>query len=298
LHSGGFGRRSFTCRKEAVMSTISYKITCLTAAAERKPEYAGIVPFFIELFRYVEKAGRDSGISFCLSRDRQAEKLQGGFPLLAPEDLSVDAVMCSGFLLGALDLLKRTGNAGDEGLEAIAAALREGQIDLQAVFRSILERDRSVIEGAAEAAGVPAPLLEYVFEIPLKAALENLSAGVGPEGIEGWQEGYCPVCGSRAGMAELAGEEGHRFLSCSACSFRWPFKRLQCPYCGTSDAEKLSYFTVGDEATRVDTCSACSRYIKTRDSRKGNADVSLDVEDLLTIHLDLMASREGFERGK
>jgi len=51
-------------------------------------------------------------------------------------------------------------------------------------------------------------------------------------------------------------------------------------------------------ATRVDTCQACSRYIKTRDSRKGGVDVPLEVEDLLTIHLDLLASREGFERGK
>jgi FdhE protein len=48
----------------------------------------------------------------------------------------------------------------------------------------------------------------------------------------------------------------------------------------------------------VDSCKACSRYIKTRDSRKGNADVPLDVEDLLTMHLDLLATREGLERGK
>jgi FdhE protein len=60
----------------------------------------------------------------------------------------------------------------------------------------------------------------------------------------------------------------------------------------------LSYFMVADGGTRVDTCKACSRYIKTRDSRKGNNEVPLDVEDLLTIHLDLLAAREGFERGK
>lgn len=87
-------------------------------------------------------------------------------------------------------------------------------------------------------------------------------------------------------------------LSCSACSFSWQFKRLACAYCGSDDPEKLSYFTAGDGATRVDTCKACSRYIKTRDSRKGNSDVPLEIEDLLTIHLDLLASREGFERGK
>lgn len=54
----------------------------------------------------------------------------------------------------------------------------------------------------------------------------------------------------------------------------------------------------GNGVTRVDTCKACSRYIKTRDSRKGAADIPLDLEDLLTMHLDLLAAREGFERGK
>jgi hypothetical protein len=80
------------------MSTINYKIACLTTAAERKPEYAGIIPLFIELYRYLGQAGRDSGISFQLSQDRRAEKLQGGFPLLAPEELSVDVDICAEFL--------------------------------------------------------------------------------------------------------------------------------------------------------------------------------------------------------
>jgi FdhE protein len=31
-------------------------------------------------------------------------------------------------------------------------------------------------------------------------------------------------------------------------------------------------------------------------ARKGGQDVPLEVEDLLTIHLDLLATREGFER--
>ncbi|MEI6305745.1 MAG: formate dehydrogenase accessory protein FdhE, partial [Deltaproteobacteria bacterium] len=141
-------------------------------------------------------------------------------------------------------------------------------------------------------------LIEYLFEIPLKASLESFADGITPGDVSGWQEPLCPVCGSRPGMAELVGEEGKRFLCCSTCSFLWPFKRLKCPSCGSEDPESLGYFTIGDGVVRVDTCKECSRYIKTRDSRKGNSDVPLDVEDLLSIHLDLLASREGFERGK
>jgi hypothetical protein len=42
----------------------------------------------------------------------------------------------------------------------------------------------------------------------------------------------------------------------------------------------------------------CSRHIKTRDARIGNASVPMEAEDLATLHLDLLAGREGFERGK
>jgi len=154
------------------------------------------------------------------------------------------------------------------------------------------------VDRAAAALSVPAPLLAFVLEIPLKTALERVSSSFHPGRFEGWKEGYCPVCGSRAGMDELAGEEGKRFLSCSACFFRWPYPRIKCPYCGNEDPSTLSYFTAGDGPTRVGVCRKCSRYLKTRDARLGNADVPLESEDLTTLHLDLLAAKEGFERGK
>jgi FdhE protein len=76
------------------------------------------------------------------------------------------------------------------------------------------------------------------------------------------------------------------------------FRRIQCPYCGNEEIEKQSYFTVDGGPVRVDVCKACNCYIKTRDSRKGEADIPLDICDALTIHLDLVAVKEGYERGK
>lgn len=281
------------------MSTIDHKISCLIAAAKKAPEYANIVPLFIEIFRYLEKADGVTGISCMMSHDRSKQKLENGFPLLTAEDLKVDDSACNLFITGILDVLKREGKEGGKDLELIQKAVETGNLPLLKIFKAILERNRALIDEVSDVVGVPSPLLEYVFEIPLKAALERFAQSVAQGEYEAWQEGYCPLCGARAGMAELTGEEGKRFLSCSACNFRWPFKRLQCPFCSNDDPEKLSYFIVGEScSTRVDICKACSRYIKTRDSRKDNADVPLDVEDLLTIHLDLVAGKEGFERGK
>jgi FdhE protein len=195
-------------------------------------------------------------------------------------------------------VLHQQGTQGEVALDRIARALTSEAIDPKPLLLAILERRRGPLEEVSLALDVPAPLLEYLFEIPCKTSLELFAAGFGADAFPGWQENICPVCGARAGMAELVGEEGRRQLCCSACSYAWPFRRMKCPSCGCEDAEKLSYFTAGAGATRVDTCRNCSRYIKTRDARKGGSGVPLEVEDLLTIHLDLMASREGFERGK
>lgn len=280
------------------MPSYSSKIVSLQDAALRSPEYGTIVPLFVELFRYLEAEVGQTGIMVNSKQGFLTENLANGFPLIAPENLTVDSGTCSAFLEGTIAALGRVSNEGADDLAKIREAINAGKLNFKAMFRSILERKRNDIDETALALNVPAALLEYIFEIPLKAALELFAEGVSTDGLENWTEGYCPVCGSRAGMAELAGEEGKRYLCCSACTFRWPFKRLQCPYCENEETEKLSYFVAGDGPTRVDTCKACSRYIKTRDSRKGNADVPMDVEDLLTIHLDLLAAKEGFERGK
>jgi len=280
------------------MPSYSSKIESLQDAALRSPEYGTIVPLFVELFRYLETASGQTGIKVNAPHEHLKESITHGFPLVSPDSLSIETAACSAFLTGAIEVLGLVSNEGSADLSKIRNAINSGRLDPETIFHSILERKRSVIDEAALELNVPASLLEYIFEIPLKAALELFAEVVSTDGLESWTEGFCPVCGSRAGMAELAGEEGKRYLCCSACNFRWPFKRLQCPYCGNEETEKLSYFIAGDGTTRVDTCKACSRYIKTRDSRKGNANVPLDVEDLLTIHLDLLAAKEGFERGK
>lgn len=279
------------------MSVNNYKIECLKSAAEKTPEYADIVPLFIEVYRYLDTAGSATGISINIQDDHK-KRLDAGFPTLSPTDVMADSRVCGSFLAGAVDVFQAIGRDGDEELANIKKTIDKKGFDYEIIFRGILERNRSVIDEAAAVAGVSSPLLEYLFEIPLKYALEQVAATLPREPFEGWEEGYCPVCGSRPGMAEFQGEEGRRILCCSTCNFKWKFKRLQCPFCNNSDPEKLSYITAGDAITRIDTCKGCSRYIKTRDSRKSESEVPLDIEDLLTLHLDLLASKEGLERGK
>jgi FdhE protein len=72
--------------------------------------------------------------------------------------------------------------------------------------------------------------------------------------------------------------------------------RIRCPFCGNEDQQELAYFTVeDDERYRVDVCNACKRYIKMVDFRESKEIPNLDVEDIATLHLDMLANDEGYE---
>jgi len=280
------------------MSRTADKIAHLRRTASEHPEYKDVLLPFEEIFAYVDGKEAGTGISFAVPEGNGTERVAGGLPLLSPESLSVDRDAATAFLSGLLGVLRRVGREGHADLDRIVEGLSGGSLDLASLYVACLTRKRDVVDRAAVVLSVQAPLLAFVLEIPLKTALERVSSSLSPERFDGWKEGYCPVCGSRAGMAELSGDEGKRRLSCSACFFPWPYPRIQCPYCGNADPEALSYFTAGDGPTRVGVCRKCSRYLKTRDARLGNADVPLEAEDLATLHLDLLAGKEGFERGK
>ena len=279
------------------MPQTAEKLLFLRATVNENPEYAEILPLFQELYATIEGREGETGISFATSEKYAAQRVTDGFPLLQPDSMQVDPIKTGHFLTTIIDALLPMVKDGADELCLLREAIGSDKLDLRTVLAACLARDRRTLEEAAAAIGMSSPLLEFALEPVLKTALETFSETMPASCAEGWQEGYCPICGSRAGMGELTGEEGKRQLSCSTCFYKWPYKRMKCPYCSNEDHEALSYFSVGEGPTRVDVCRKCSRYLKTRDSRLGHAGVPLDAEDLATIHLDLVASKEGFERG-
>ena len=98
-------------------------------------------------------------------------------------------------------------------------------------------------------------------------------------------------------MGKLEKEAGKRLLQCHLCRTEWPFKRLECPFCGNDDQNELRFFSdQGDPAHRVDVCDQCKMYLKIVDARKTEDETVLLVENLATAHLDIVAKGEGFRR--
>ena len=51
-----------------------------------------------------------------------------------------------------------------------------------------------------------------------------------------------------------------------------------------------------EKGYRIDVCDKCKKYIKTVDSREITREVILPVEDIATLHLDIIAEEEGYKR--
>lgn len=140
-------------------------------------------------------------------------------------------------------------------------------------------------------------LVDLFLEESLRPALEKVAEKYGKIINEtGWAEGYCPICGKEPKIGEIREEEGRRFLFCTQCGFEWRYRRIKCPFCGNEEQQTLAYFTIeGEEKYRVDVCHECKRYIKIVDFRESKEEANLDVEDIATLHLDMLANEEGYD---
>jgi len=265
--------------------------------AAEKPALADVCRFYTRLYKLFADAlpflAVDADLSDAKSRQEQ------GFPLLSGEMLRIDEAAAQLFFADLLQVLRDHGQQGQEELAALKTALAAGGLDLPKLLRAVFERDREPLGKAAEKLQVQPALLEYCLTTTLGAALERCRQQGLESAVEGWDHGYCPICGGLPAIAELSGEEGKKRLQCGLCGNHWAFKRLTCIHCGNTDHETLAYFTAeGESGCRVDVCRKCSSYLKVVNSRERSEDLPLEIEDVATLHLDLMAAKEGFSRGK
>jgi formate dehydrogenase maturation protein FdhE len=140
-----------------------------------------------------------------------------------------------------------------------------------------------------------ATLAQVSVDLALKPYLEWAAEQVMPYvDKERWKWGYCPACGGAPDFAALDAEVGARHLLCSRCDSQWLYRRLSCPFCGTTDHAKLAYYPSEDGVYRLYVCYECRRYLKTVDMRETTRTILLPVERISTVALDLAARQEGF----
>jgi len=222
-------------------------------------------------------------------------KVEGGFPLVDFSFADYDLSEPQDYFL---ELLKIAEKRAPGETREMAARITSGEV----LFNDLIYEsfDQAPEESEAEPDGsedASFDLVELFIEESLRPALEIVASGYGNIVNKiGWQEGYCPICGREPKIGEIRGEAENRYLFCNQCGFEWQYEAIKCPFCGNEEQQTLAYFTIeGDEHYRVDVCNKCKRYIKIVDFRHTNRKVDLDVEDIATLHLDMLANDEGYE---
>lgn len=225
--------------------------------------------------------------------DRARDKLHAGVPLLRGEQVWLDPAAARGLLL---DLCRALGRQLGASAAELGAAIEQAALDVPELVLAVLHGRADGIRERAAGLGLDGQLLCTLLRFSLFPALEQLAAQLAPlRRLATWQHGYCPTCGGWPLLSEYRGLEQTRFLRCGLCATDWALDRLLCPFCGSRDHQQLGYLHVeDDQQRRAATCAQCRCYNKTLATLGPIAPIELAVEDLATIHLDLIALEHGY----
>lgn len=264
---------------------------------EERPAYREILDFYALILEEQMKIRPQLRITSAhLDEELVKTRQNKDAPLLGREGFQVDLDAAQKLFYTVGEIGQRTTPKMGDEIPKIEEAVESGRLDL----RDLLSRhyDEGHLNREAGRLALDKGILSFLVKVSvrpyLEAQMEELREAVD---LETWLKRNCPLCGSLPQMAELRDEGGKRYLECSFCGCQWRWERIACPYCPNREHESLQYlFSEEEEAYRVDLCDQCKGYIKTVDSRKLDYEPSLDLEDIVTIHLDLLAVERGYRR--
>jgi FdhE protein len=109
-----------------------------------------------------------------------------------------------------------------------------------------------------------------------------------------WKRGFCPVCGKYPYFGIIT-KESEKIVECGLCGYQWNIERIFCPFCENKEQNKIKYFEdENDPQYRVYLCDECKRYLKTLNEENVDTYSHLEIEDVATLHLDLIAKERGY----
>lgn len=227
-------------------------------------------------------------------------KMEGGLPLIDLAGQKYDLTRPKEYFYSLIGIAeKRIPADAQKFLDVI----KDEQFDWETIIRASFNpnpAEEEILDKEVKTSGEheeQLDLIDLFIEESLRPELEVVAEQYGAV-VEksGWTEGYCPICGKEPKIGEIReSEDGRRYLFCHQCGYKWHFHRIKCPFCGNEEQHSLAYFAVeGEESHRVDVCNKCRRFIKIIELPKSSEEVNLDVEDIATLHLDMLAYEEGY----
>jgi FdhE protein len=273
--------------------------TRLEQCRKERTELEEILDFYGKVLSAQQEAQQETPIpEIDLAEERINLKIDEGFPIMDPEDFSVDKNSWERLFRNLCHLSSEENPVLASAGKTLLEAMDSGTLDMTRLSTAVLDNNAEVMEEYAKDVGVPQAVLQALAKLSLQPSLLATAAVVAKGfAAENWQQSYCPICGGLPAIAALVGEEGKREALCSFCGHFWQLPRLQCPFCRTEKQEDIRYFYgEGEDLYRVYVCEQCKGYVKVVDTRETGDPRGLAVDDVVTTHLDLLAEDEGYQR--
>jgi len=263
---------------------------------KKRPGYEKMLDFFEGIIEEQEKIKPSLKLeSISLKKEWKRLLTKEGFPLLQKEDFPLDVDASFKLFQSFCEMAEEANPVLAEQAKKVRKALEMKKLDLTDLLKKGFKEKK--ITEKAEELGIDSRIFLFLLQNATKPSIEAGMKQIQKDiESEHWSKGICPVCGSLPHLSLLREEIGKRFLLCSYCGHPWPAERFLCPFCESRDQDSLHYFYAeGEEAYRIDVCEKCRHYIKTIDTRKMDP-IDPQLEDLATLHLDLLATRKGYQR--
>ena len=233
-----------------------------------------------------------------MTRSDAENKWKEGIPLLKRWDFPLD-IQSAEAVLDGVKLHIPTANVPLSGAQgALNRALEIHPAQKEAIWDSFLQHEFEPWEEWVDAGETDAASLLFLARSCLRPSIEWTAMDLVercPVPKE-WLRGYCPVCGSLPSLLYLMGE-GERLARCSWCGASWNLYRFQCPFCDNRHHDSLGYLYVEEEPrNRIQYCQSCKNYFKLLDVRERFDPPFGPLEEWITLHLDILAQRAGWQQ--
>jgi FdhE protein len=263
---------------------------------KKRPGYREILNFYQKVKEAQEKSKASLKIKpIRLKREWKELLAKEGFSLIQKEDFPVDIEVSIKLFQTLCQIGKDSNPHMAEQVRKIEEAIDNKRMDMKKLLNKGIKEQK--IEKVVDELELDKVVLSFLIQGSIKPSIEagreQLKSEFDPET---WLKGYCPVCGSLPFLSLLKGEVGKRYLLCSYCGYQWRIDRLFCPFCNNKEQKSLrNFYGEGEEVYRIDLCDKCHQYIKRIDLRT-MGETDLPLEDLATLHLDILASQKGYQR--
>ena len=276
-------------------TTIEKAIAHLSAT---RPAYTSILGFYGPVFlAQFEAATQTCPAVIHIDESLLEMKLKAGFALIEPDAFTLDIPAVEKLLARICEIAATSGEKLAGAGQALSRAMADGEA-MDALFSGVLDESNR-IQAFADKLHLPADELTLLFYLAIKPSLEAGARQLAVHLTDGLTEDReyhhsCPICGSAPIIGELD-VEGKQWVHCGLCWQRWPVKRLACPFCENSNPDYLEYIYSDDEPEyRVNLCGGCKRYLKMVDIRKMDRGFYPPLEQVASLHLDMLAAEKGF----